>query len=678
MNLAGKLAAISIEIAGLAIAIAVQPYVSMAQVQQLTQALSPEQINLRAKQITVRIDGSGIGSGVIINQSDNIYAVLTNWHVVQNPGEYTVQTIDGRKHPVNPAEIQQLPGLDLAIINFTTNQNYQVAEIGNSAQAVEGQNIYFAGYPGELRQEDSRYYRFFSASLVGILPQSTQNGYSLVYSGEAFPGMSGGPVLDRNARLIGLHGEANIHALTGAISNYAIPINSYKEAIAQLIPNSNSDTTSEQPSSNENSTTANNSNPPEITVETNNSNTVLSSVDTETNSDNQPENNSNQEAEASQTEGENESTEAETQATAPEVENPEAEQSQTEGENESTEAETQATAPEVENSEETTEAEASQTEGESEPTETETQAAATEGENSAETTEAEVSQTEGESEPTEAETQAAAPEGENSAETTEAEASQTEGESEPTETETQAAAPEGENPEAEQSQTEGENESTEAETQAAAPEVENSKESSEIAVSTDNASADSPSSDAVVPEITPIISTKTGIDYTELQKLLSQKKWAEADRQTNYLVSEIIKTAKRTNSRRYSKLRPLTDFACNDLNTINQLWQQHSEGNFGFTSQQQVWLTVNEEGDFSTKTWRNFATLVGWKQGDVDSSTGYLLYEQLTFDPEKAPTGHLPWWFASSEEQQNLIKHVFNRCKFDPVEQDDDIEEDDD
>ena len=87
---------------------------------------------------------------------------------------------------------------------------------------------------------------------------------------------------------------------------------------------------------------------------------------------------------------------------------------------------------------------------------------------------------------------------------------------------------------------------------------------------------------------------------------------------------------------------------------------------------------MNEEGDFSTKTWRNFATLVGWKQGDVDSSTGYLLYEQLTFDPEKAPTGHLPWWFASSEEQQNLIKHVFNRCKFDPVEQDDDIEEDDD
>ncbi|MGK7937343.1 MAG: GUN4 domain-containing protein [Xenococcaceae cyanobacterium] len=622
MNLAGKLAAISIEITGLAIAIAVQPYVSMAQVQQLTQALSPEQINLRAKQITVRIDGSGIGSGVIINQSDNIYAVLTNWHVVQNPGEYTVQTIDGRQHYVNPAEIEQLPGLDLAIINFTTNQNYQVAEIGNSAQATEGQSIYFAGYPGELRQEDSRYYRFFSASLVGILPQSTPNGYALVYSGEAFPGMSGGPVLDRNARLIGLHGEANIHALTGAISNYAIPINSYKEAIAQIIPNGTSDTASEQPSSNENSTTANNSNPPEVTVETNNPNTVLSSVDTETNSDNQPENNANSEAETSQTDGENESSP------------------------------------------------------------TETQAAASAGENSEETTEAETSQTDGEDESSPTETQAAAPEGENPEETTEAETSQTDGEDESSATETQAAAPEGENPEettaAETSQTDGEDESSATETQAAASAGENSEETSEIAVSTDNTSADSQSSDSVVPDITPIISTKTGINYTELQKLLSQKKWAEADRQTNYLVSEIIKTAKRTNSRRYSKLKPLTDFSCNDINTINQLWQQYSEGNFGFSSQQQVWLSVNEEGDFSTKTWRNFATLVGWKQGDVDSSTGYLLYEQLTFDPEKAPTGHLPWWFASSEEQQNLIKHVFNRCEFDPVEEDDSNKQDDD
>lgn len=198
---------------------------------QVAQALSPEEVNLRAKQIIVRIDGASIGSGSIIEYADDVYTVLTNWHVMKNQGEYTVRTIDGRKHQVLPASIKRLPGLDLAILQFTSVQNYQTAELGNSSNLTEGQNVYFAGYPGELRREDNRYYRFFTANLVGILPKSTENGYSLIYSGEAFPGMSGGPVFSKDGLMIGVHGEANIHALSGATSNYAIPINSYQEAM---------------------------------------------------------------------------------------------------------------------------------------------------------------------------------------------------------------------------------------------------------------------------------------------------------------------------------------------------------------------------------------------------------------------------------------------------------------
>ena len=528
MNLAGKLTAISIQITGLAIAMAIQPYETMAQVQQITQALSPEQINLRAKQITVRIDGNSTGSGVIINQSDNTYKVLTNWHVVKNPGQYTVQTIDGRQHTVNYANIQQLSGLDLAIVTFSSNKNYQVADIGNSAQLIEGQNIYFAGYPGELRQEDNRYYRFFSANLVGILPQSTKNGYALVYNGEAFPGMSGGPVLNKDALLIGIHGEANIHALTGAISNYAIPIDNYKQAIANNKPNNSVAGVPQQSSTDESSSpTENQLNPPEISVETNKPNTILSSVETETNSDNQPKNNSNSSSAQSTNATNNESPETNSPSSKPDVEIVETNQS-----------------------------------------------------------------------------------------------------------------------------------------------GEKKNESSEIATSVPalNSSPNSQSSDSVVSETSPLISLQTGIDYTTLQNSLSNQKWEEADRQTNYLINEIIKTAKRKHPHTFIELKFLTNFACNDINTINQLWQEYSEGHFGFSPQQQIWLTVNESGDFSTETWRNFATIVGWKQGDIASSSGYLLYEQLTFDPQKAPIGHLPWWFASSQEQQNLIKHVFNRCDFDSMD----------
>ena len=205
-----------------------------AAVVRLAQALSPEEINLRAKQTIVRIDGANLGSGTLIDRADDTYTVLSNWHVMKNQGEYIVQTIDGRKHQVDPASIKQLPGIDLAIFKFNSSENYQLAELGDSNNVSEGQNVYFAGYPGELREEDNRYYRFFTANLVGILPKSTENGYSLVYSGEAFPGMSGGPVLNNNGLMIGIHGEANINALSGGTSNYAIPIDSYRTAIAQL------------------------------------------------------------------------------------------------------------------------------------------------------------------------------------------------------------------------------------------------------------------------------------------------------------------------------------------------------------------------------------------------------------------------------------------------------------
>ena len=565
MSFAGKLAAISIQITVLALSIVIQPRASRAQVQQVTQALSPEQINLRAKQITVRIDGSGTGSGVIINQSDQNYQVLTNWHVVQNPGQYTIQTIDGRQHTVDYTNIQQLSGLDLAIITFSANQNYQVADLGNSARLIEGQNLYFAGYPGELSQEDNRYYRFFAANLVGILPQSTNNGYALVYNGEAFPGMSGGPVLNRNALLIGIHGEANIHALTGAISNYAIPIEKYQQAIANNKPNNSVATAPQQPqTNNSNSTAENPTNPPEVTLETKEPNTVLSSPDTENNSKSSPE--------PSSSEADNPSA-ATNSSSQPKVEIVEATQS---GEQKEAFSEPAPSSNEADN---------------------------------------------------------------------------------PSAATNSSSQPKIEIVEATQSE-------------------EQKEASSDIATSvpSETSAPNSQLSDSIISETATIVSLKTGIDYTNLQTLLSNQKWEEADRQTDYLIREIIKIAKRKNPHTFMESRFLTDFTCSDINIINQLWHKYSGGHFGFSSQQQIWLTVNEDGDFSTETWRNFASLVGWKEGEIASGKGYLLYEQLTFDPQKAPIGHLPWWFASSQEQQNLIKHVFNRCNFDLVEQDEDRE----
>ncbi len=534
MKFSGKMSLILLGTVGLSAALGafnlLQPQITQAAITQIAQALSPEEVNLRAKQVTVRIDGANTGSGAIVDYSNKVYTVLTNWHVMKNPGDYVLETIDGRQHQVDAASIKQLPGLDLAVLKFNSNENYQVAETGDSSNLNEGQSIYFAGYPGELRTEDNRYYRFFTASLVGILPKSNDNGYSLIYSGEAFPGMSGGPVYNQEGYMIGVHGEANINAISGGTSNYGIPINSYKSAIAKL----NNPTPSTSPANN----TA--SQPEPKTPETANNQPAtqgnsgeISSVPTFT-----PDRaNTSTPKTPEQPEATNE---------PPKVEKQPQKASQ---------PESQAETPEVEKQPEATK---------SEP------------------------------QPSKAE-----------------------------------------------------NESVQATNSQPAP----------VTSEATSTSTTSPIS---------LVSPKTGIDYTKLRDLLKEKKWSEADIHTYQLVEQIIKTAKQENKHVFIELKTIAQFSCPDIRTIDNLWEKYSDDKFGFSSQQKIWQSVNQKGDYSTETWRKFATKVGWKKGDVINGSGYLLYDELNFDPSKAPQGQLPWWFALPDEEQNVIKQLFASCNFNP------------
>jgi|GEM_PF-1480873 len=547
----------SIAVVSSSLLVNIQPPIN-ATAAQIAQALSPEEINLRAKQIIVRIDGASVGSGSLIEYSDNVYTVLSNWHVMKNQGEYIVSTIDGRKHKVDPTSIKQLPGLDLAIFKFTSNQNYQVAELGDSANLNEGQSIYFAGYPGELRREDNRYYRFFSANLVGILPKSTENGYSLVYNGEAFPGMSGGPVLNKDGLVIGVHGEANVHALSGGTSNYAIPINTYQTTVAKLdqSPAANSPTETSPPANNEVATTPEAQPEPEPKPEP--------KPEPEPNPQSQPE------PEATPEAG---NTNPVSSVPTFEPEPVEADENQPESKPEATESET------------------TQNQSQPEP-EPELEAI----DESAIVTESETTQNQ----------------------------NQNQNQSQP--------------------EPEPEPEPIESET---------------IEVST-----------TTTTRKIALVSNKTGINYVPLRNLLKEEKWSEADLQTYKLVEEIVETAKKKNKHIFIELKTIAEFSCPDVRTIDSLWKKYTGNKFGFSSQQEVWQSVNQKGDFSTQTWRRFATEVGWKKGEVASGSGYLLYDQLDFDPTQAPVGHLPWWFALPDEEQKVIKYLFARCNFNPSPQD--------
>lgn len=190
-----------------------------------TNELTATEINAIAGEITVRIDGPKGGSGVIIEKLDNTYYVLTNWHVVNQTGDYEVVTPDGRRYSVYYSLIQQIPGLDLAIVPFRSSQRYQVATIADSDGVDVGNTVYVSGWPRSGSSLGQRL--FFSSQGEVTHRQNRQQGYSLVYTNLVRSGMSGGPVLDSRGNLIGINGIVQFGLDPDTIAAAAIEINRF-------------------------------------------------------------------------------------------------------------------------------------------------------------------------------------------------------------------------------------------------------------------------------------------------------------------------------------------------------------------------------------------------------------------------------------------------------------------
>jgi S1-C subfamily serine protease len=186
-----------------------------------------------AKQITVKIDGANTGSGAIVEHRGDQYLVLTNWHVVSRnnqpltPKSLKIYTVDGRKQQITTTKITRIGKLDLAVLAFYSRYRYATASIGNADRVIEGDRLYVAGWADPSPQLVNRTYQFLVGNLAGRIDQP-QDGYTLIYTVNALPGMSGGPVLDQRGNLIGINGRATVDLRTGTVNSVlGIDINRY-------------------------------------------------------------------------------------------------------------------------------------------------------------------------------------------------------------------------------------------------------------------------------------------------------------------------------------------------------------------------------------------------------------------------------------------------------------------
>jgi tetratricopeptide (TPR) repeat protein len=223
--------------------------VALVQIQP-AQALTKVEVSKVAQSVTVMIQDpqspQTTGSGIIIKREGETYTVLTAHHVVKQSPNYQVMTPDKKMNSIVQGSIKPLLGVDLALVQFKSAGSYSVAKMGDSSQNPSGSASFVAGFPGTTEVRSEPEYYFTSGEIAANGSRPNKDGYALAYSNPTLPGMSGGPVLNEQGELIGIHGRSegaavpqnaklrdDVYVLKTEF-NYAIPINTFLSLAPQV------------------------------------------------------------------------------------------------------------------------------------------------------------------------------------------------------------------------------------------------------------------------------------------------------------------------------------------------------------------------------------------------------------------------------------------------------------
>lgn len=179
---------------------------------QSSQQLSEQQLRQLARAITVKVlSGQGWGSGILVEKQGSSYKVLTNDHVL---GRYRyrvwqIQTPDGKIHRGELVRTVRLNNYDLGLVSFRSSQVYSIADLANVDDLTIGDEVFAAGFPYDGDRPTEQGFTFTLGKVSLLSDKSFSGGYQIGYTNKIKNGMSGGPLLNRQGKVIGING---IHA----------------------------------------------------------------------------------------------------------------------------------------------------------------------------------------------------------------------------------------------------------------------------------------------------------------------------------------------------------------------------------------------------------------------------------------------------------------------------------
>lgn len=171
----------------------------------------------------------GLGSGVIVERDGDTYYAVTNNHVVGEADEVSVTLHDGR---IFPAEcIGKDERRDLAVLSFTVPEaNLRTVSYGDSDNLRQGDLVAAVGNP-------FGYSGTVTTGIVSGLHRSGPTDISDFIQTDAAinQGNSGGALVDLQGRLVGINTWITTPTGGSIGLGFAIPVNSVKGVIRQLI-----------------------------------------------------------------------------------------------------------------------------------------------------------------------------------------------------------------------------------------------------------------------------------------------------------------------------------------------------------------------------------------------------------------------------------------------------------